>query len=211
MATSQNRYIANDRTRVESMLIPGTSRRVTVRKGAPGVLLCHWAAWFDKNIESIDNDGQLDDWGYAERTVRGSSTTLSNHASGTAIDLNAPEHWLGARGTFTPEQTRKIRTELKKYEGAIRWGGDYKNRADEMHFEIMAAPEECARILRKLKTQQAPAAARPPAPAETLNPVQQGRVFISQGLAEFAKAKDRPVVRAQAAIMKAALAIMPKQ
>lgn len=163
VATSQNGYTANDRSRIKSFTIPGTTRNVSLRFGAPGEMLCHFAAWFDKNIESVDG-GILDDWGYAERPIRGSSTTLSNHASGTAIDLNAPRHPLGKRNTFSAEQTRKIRAQLKVYEGAIRWGGDYKNRADEMHFEIMASPEECEEIMARLNatpTRPAPPTEKP--------------------------------------------------
>ena len=135
MSTSQNGYPANDVSRTEVRQIPGTAREVRLIKGDPGFLLLHFAAWFDKNVESVDG-GILNDWGYAERTIRGSSTTLSNHASGTALDLNSNEHWLGERNTFTNKQERAIRKQLLRYDGAIRWGGDYVNRADEMHFEI---------------------------------------------------------------------------
>jgi hypothetical protein len=70
---------------------------------------------------------------------------MSNHASGTAMDLNATKHPLGVRHTFTLDQEREIRARLAgRYDGCIRWGGDYENRADEMHFEIDVGP---ARIL----------------------------------------------------------------
>lgn len=148
MANSQNGYIANDVTRTQQWLIPGTTRKVRLRKGSPGALLVDLAAWFDKHIESVDG-GSLDDWGYAEREIRG-GTALSNHASGTALDLNAPRHPLGARNTFTDAQEKAIRARLKVYEGCIRWGGDYQNRADEMHFEIVEDVATCDRVLRKL-------------------------------------------------------------
>jgi len=141
MAVSQNGYAANDISRTQSWKIPGTVRAVRLRKGSPGALLVHLAAWFDKNVEDIEA-GQLDDWGYAERPIRG-GVQLSNHASGTAMDLNAVKHPLGKRGTFTKAQTEKIRTHLKTYNGCIRWGGDYQNRPDEMHFEIDKSPEAC--------------------------------------------------------------------
>jgi hypothetical protein len=156
VAQSQNSYSANDQSVIKTYLIPGTTRKVRLRIGPPGELLVHLAAWFDKNVEDIDA-GQLDEWGYAERPIRGSTTTLSNHASGTAIDLNATKHPLGERGTFTPEQVSKIRAALHNtYQGAIRWGGDYVNRADEMHFEIVAAPPVCASVLASLTTATPP-------------------------------------------------------
>src|SRR5699024_11367681 len=86
---------------------------------------------FHSEVESLVWPGN---WGYAERKIRGGAS-LSNHASGTAIDLNAPRHYLGARGTFTKKQVRAIRKILSDVGGVIRWGGDYRNRKDEMHFE----------------------------------------------------------------------------
>ena len=50
-------------------------------------------------------------WGHAYREISG-STTLSNHASGTAIDINAPRHPLGASGTFSSTQVSRIRSIL---------------------------------------------------------------------------------------------------
>ena len=90
-------------------------------------------------------------WGYAARNVRGSSSTISNHASGTAIDLNAPAHPLGARGTFSDRQERAIRAILKDLDGVVRWGGDYKNRPDEMHFEIIGSDKELKAVVKKIR------------------------------------------------------------
>lgn len=157
MASSANGYSANDRSIIASFTVPGTSRRLAMRKGDTSVILLDVAAWFHRSIEPIDTGG-LDDWGYAERNVRGSSTTLSNHASGTGIDLNAPRHPLGKRNTFTPVQMAAIRSRMAYYEGTVRWGGDYTNRPDEMHFEINAGVGECRRIANKIR-----AAGRAPA------------------------------------------------
>lgn len=94
--------------------------------------------------------GALDDWGYAYRAIRGQEDAgnLSNHASATAVDLNARHHPLGKRGTFTDEQVAKIRALAAKY--GLRWGGDYKNRADEMHFEINLSPKEVKEKINEL-------------------------------------------------------------
>lgn len=160
MAQSQNGYAANDMGRTASWTIPGTGRKVRLYSGDAGYLLVHFAAWFHKNIEPIDK-GIFDDWGYAERPIRGSSTTLSNHASGTAIDLNATKHPLGVRGTFTSSKAKKIRAKLREYDGTIRWGGDYTNRPDEMHFEIVGSEERVARVADRLRQPAAkPAPAR---------------------------------------------------
>lgn len=158
-ARSQNGYTANDVTLTQSWKIPGTDRAIRLRKGAPGHLLVLFAAWFHKHIEPIDA-GQLDDWGYAERPIRGqgveydddgNAINLSNHSSGTAEDLNAVRHPLGVRNTFSRAQAAAIRAVLADdFESAIRWGGDYVKRADEMHFEIVTTPLVCQRVLNKL-------------------------------------------------------------
>jgi hypothetical protein len=110
-------------------------------------LLIGFAKEFHELIEPID-EGALDDWGYAFRNIRGVTEKLSNHASGTAIDLNAPKHPLGAVGTFPAEKVPMIRALAKKY--GLRWGGDYVNRKDEMHFEIDITPVRAAALIVKL-------------------------------------------------------------
>ena len=131
---------------IESFAVPGTKLKLACAKSvAP--LLVGFAAEFHKLIEPID-EGTLDDWGYAYRDVRGSTTTLSNHSSGTAIDLNATQHPLGKVGTFPNEKVPMIRALAKKY--GLIWGGDYKNRKDEMHFEIALTPAKAAALIEKL-------------------------------------------------------------
>ncbi|WP_405057041.1 M15 family metallopeptidase [Kribbella sp. NBC_01505] len=157
MPVSQNGWSANDRSVTQSYTIPGTTRAVRLRKGDAGFLLCHFAAWFDKNIESIDNDKVMDDWGYAERPIRGSSKVLSNHASATALDLNATRHPLGKVGTFLSGQYIKIRRQLKVYRDPVtgkvvlRHGIDYHGRKDEMHVEIVGTAAQVARVAAKLR------------------------------------------------------------
>ena len=131
---------------IESFAVPGTKLKLACAKSvAP--LLVGFAAEFHKLIEPID-EGTLDDWGYAYRDVRGSTTTLSNHSSGTAIDLNATQHPLGKVGTFPNEKVPMIRALAKKY--GLIWGGDYRGRKDEMHFEVALTPAKAAALIEKL-------------------------------------------------------------
>lgn len=148
--TSQNGWPANDRSVIASYTIPGSVRKIALRKGDCSVVLLDILGWIHASVCRIDT-GQLDDWGYAERTIRGSSTTLSNHASGTAADLDALRHPLGARGTWTAAQYGAIRARLRFYEGVVRWGADYTGRVDEMHFEINAGSTAVARIANKIR------------------------------------------------------------
>lgn len=132
---------------IDSFPIPGTQIKLACAK-AVAPLLVGFAAEFHKLIEPID-EGGLDDWGYCFRQVRGSTDNLSNHSSGTAIDLNATKHPLGKVGTFPNEKVPMIRALAKKY--GLLWGGDYKNRKDEMHFEIALTPAKAAALIEKLE------------------------------------------------------------
>lgn len=77
-------------------------------------------------------------WGgsWVPRFIRGSRTVLSNHAFGTAFDINAG--W-NALGTMPPAFGKKgsvralvpIANDLGFY-----WGGHFKSRPDGMHFEL---------------------------------------------------------------------------
>lgn len=105
-------------------------------------LLDRFCKRFDAEVEPII---RAHSWGYANRAIRG-STQVSNHASGTAIDLNAPAHPMGKRGTFTQKQERAIRAILRDFP-QLTWGEDWK-RPDEMHFEINVKPEALMAVPR---------------------------------------------------------------
>ena len=149
MLTSHNGWTASKdpaEIDVKSYLVPGT--KIKLRCAATcAPLLITFAAEFHAHVEPIDV-GALDDWGYAFRNIRGSADKLSNHSSGTAIDLNAPSHPLGHSGTFNPMQIVLIQALCKKY--GLKWGGDYKGRKDEMHFEIDLTPEKASALITKL-------------------------------------------------------------
>lgn len=131
---------------ITSHTVPGTKLKLACAEAA-APLLVNFAAEFHAQVEKIDK-GTPDDWGYAFRTIRGSDVHVSNHASGTAIDLNATKHPLGKRGTFTKAQEKTIRELCKKY--GLRWGGDYQVRADEMHFEVILNPEQAQDLIDSL-------------------------------------------------------------
>lgn len=156
MATSSNGWLVLDAKttgkppRLRNWVLPGVNRRLKVRDGSAGFLLMHLALWFDEDLERLDI-GTYDDWGWASRPIRG-STFISNHASGTAMDLNATLHPMGVATsrTFSSKEISAIHTRLGLYDGCIRWGGDYKNRPDGMHFELnkgMPSVEKKARAL----------------------------------------------------------------
>jgi hypothetical protein len=153
MSTSQNGWpaLSVGSRLLHTWVIPGKGddTLIKVRNGSAGFLLCHLALCFDSKVEVLD-EPVLDDWGYAYRPIRGYSDTLSNHSSGTAIDLNATDHPLGREDTFTAAEEATIERFLRRYSGCIRWGGDYRGRKDEMHFELDRPLAACEVVARQL-------------------------------------------------------------
>jgi hypothetical protein len=132
---------------IESFPVPGTKIKLACAK-AVAPLLVGFAAEFHELIEPID-EGGLDDWGYCFRMVRGSEDRLSNHSSGTALDLNATRHTLGKVGTFPAEKVPMIKALAKKY--SLIWGGsDNWRRKDEMHFEVAIPPSKVEAAIAKI-------------------------------------------------------------
>ena len=130
---------------IKSYLVPGTTLKLRcAEKVAP--LLIGFAAEFHNLIEPLD-EGALDDWGYCYRDVRNVPGKLSNHSSGTAIDLNASKHPLGKAGTFETGKIPMLKTLVKKY--ALTWNGEWTRR-DEMHFEVSIDGTRVAALITKL-------------------------------------------------------------
>lgn len=165
MATSQNGWPANNRSLVHNPTVPGTSITFPggVRKGAVTVVLLYVAVQWVRRVEALTPGHN---WGYAERSIRGSQTT-SNHASGTATDHNAPKHPLGVRGTFTAAQRDELRQIAAECEGVVRFGEFYSGRVDGMHAEIVGTLAAVERVAARLLG-GAPPASRPPSSGRPL-------------------------------------------
>lgn len=118
-----------------------------VRKGDAYTVLNELCRRFNNEVEKIN---PAHSWGWAYRPVRG-ATVVSEHAAGTAVDLNAPKHPLGRQGTFTRSQVNKINQILRDLDGAVRWGGNYAGRKDEMHFELQGGVKKLAAVAKKIK------------------------------------------------------------
>lgn len=153
MATSQNGWpaLSADSPFLVTWVIPTKQGpvRIRLRNGSAGFILAHFALWWADRVEPIYGK-ILDDWGWAPRPIRG-STEISNHASGTAIDINATRWPLGT--THMPvSMVARIRLRLRArfYRGALRWGGDYHYRKDQMHTEINVTLAKAERVARRL-------------------------------------------------------------
>lgn len=81
--------------------------------------------------------GELDDWSYENRDIRGESSVKSNHAYGIAIDINALTNVLGTAGDMPADVVAQWERE------GGDWGGDW-SRPDPMHFETHLTPAEIA-------------------------------------------------------------------
>jgi hypothetical protein len=89
-----------------------------------------------------------DDWGYAYRPIRGYEAQwerthdfhyLSNHSFGLALDLDSTDHPLGTHHDF-PRWVVDV-----AHKWGLSWGGDYVNRPDPMHFEMLGTPADVAK------------------------------------------------------------------
>ena len=150
MPNSQNGYPASSDPNaigITTVTLSGGKSFKAAASVAPN--LKAMAEWWHTNISPIHLIG-----GYYFREIRGYEGTgkYSNHASGTAIDINWDEHPLGERGTVTPAQADAIRK--KADELGLRWGGDYRGRADEMHFEVIVPPSELPAVYYGFSTPQ---------------------------------------------------------
>lgn len=162
---SQNGWSAPGRSVIATYTVPGTTLKIPLRKGDVSVVLLEYLRRYHLEVESLYNQPQ-DLWGYADRLVRGSTTSVSNHASGTAVDARAVKNGLGMRGTFTAAQGHALDRLLAYFEGVLRHGRSY-SRPDPMHAEINSGAAAVKRIADKIRAGVAPTIpAVPPSPVE---------------------------------------------
>lgn len=123
---------------LKTFKVPGANRKLTLDSDA-GRILVALASDYHKNVRKIDT-GKVDEGGYNNRDAAGAPGKKSNHASGTAIDLNWSEE--GAQGSSwgqkffsRPDNVAKIKLLKKAYGDIVQWGGDWRAK-DYMHWEI---------------------------------------------------------------------------
>jgi putative peptidoglycan binding protein/D-alanyl-D-alanine carboxypeptidase-like protein len=149
MANSQNGYPASedrDAIGVRTFQVPSRPDVVVPLRADIAPLILEFMRWWNATVEPLIVPGC---WGYAFRPITG-STALSNHASGTAGDVNAPLHALGAVGTVPAGIRAAI--SVKAAALGLRWGGDYVGRKDEMHIEVNVPLAEALEFVRRLQS-----------------------------------------------------------
>lgn len=76
------------------------------------------------------------DGSFVARFTRGSTTVLSNHAFGSAFDINAPFNPLGAEPALPGEKGCLFDLVSIAHDHGFYWGGHFGKRRDGMHFEV---------------------------------------------------------------------------
>lgn len=133
-------------------------------------------------------------WGYEYRANVNNPSTLSCHASGTAIDYNAPNHGNGTSvgpnggGGWSAAQYRKIQGILQDLEGVVRW----LTSNDPMHFEIGASAAAVALVAAKISG-GSNIGTGPDKPPATTTPDDTGDWFDMATAADLDAAIDRAI------------------
>lgn len=102
-----------------------------VRPAAP--LFSYVIRRFHREVDPITG-GVLDDWSFNFRQIPGTGI-WSNHASASAVDLNATHFPMGLR-LMNTRQRQRCQWIVRDCRHQIRWGGDWSETPDEMHFEL---------------------------------------------------------------------------
>ena len=134
---------------IGSYPVPGTSIVLQVRSGDVAKVLIYVAQRFNAEVETLLR-GQCG--GYEYRANVNNPSVWSNHASGTAIDLNWQQHPNGSPIPSVPQQTAAVRSILAFCGSVVYWGQDYRGTVDGMHFEINVPPGDprLAALVRKI-------------------------------------------------------------
>jgi hypothetical protein len=111
---------------------PSKGRMQFHRRAVPQ-LLALWSAW--ERAEILDRVLTYDG-SFNARFARGSTSELSNHAFGTAFDINARWNRLGTVPALAGQQGSVRELVAIANEHGFFWGGHFKRRPDGMHFEV---------------------------------------------------------------------------
>lgn len=155
MPNSQNGWPVVPRSAVdEAPLIRNVKVPNGVLAGDVAIIFRWLAAQYDRRVEPL-RAGWC--WGWFVKKIEGSST-ISNHASGTAIDLNAPDNPMGAGTTkksMTSTQINTCHAIEDESDDVLRWGGDF-GRNDPMHWEIVGSRAACRAFAAKITKTDTP-------------------------------------------------------
>ncbi len=106
--------------------------KVTFHRAAGAQLQALWEAWEEEGL--LD---RISSWSgsFVARFVRGNTRSLSNHAFGSAFDINVPFNQLGHRPALVGKEGSVRELVPLAHQHGFYWGGHF-TRLDGMHFEI---------------------------------------------------------------------------
>ena len=128
---------------IETVFLPQLKGKMVFGKKSSGKMRFHraaaqqlkdmWAAWEEAGVidRVLTYEGS-----YNPRFIRGSRSKLSNHAFGSAFDINSQWNRLGTVPTAAGREGSVRELVDIANEHGFAWGGHYKGRADGMHFEV---------------------------------------------------------------------------
>lgn len=147
-----------------------------VKRGDVAVVFTYLVNALATRVEPF-NDG-YGMWGFNYRANVNNPSSLSCHASGTAIDWRAPDHPNGVSGTFTAAQYAEIGQILQELDSVVRHLRGY----DEMHFEIRGSAAQVKAVADKIRYGTVGKYTPPEEPAMALS--DQDKAYIAQKLNE---------------------------
>ena len=126
-----------ERVYIRTITIPQLSKvhssgRLRFHRAAERQLTDLWCAWEQAGLLPL-----VKSWGgaYTPRFVRGSRKALSNHAFGTAFDINMKWNALGAVPALRGREGSVRELVGIAHQHGFYWGGHF-TRLDGMHFEV---------------------------------------------------------------------------
>jgi hypothetical protein len=151
MSKSQNGWPASPDLKRRKLIVAGVEFvGGIVDNDDVSTVLGYVAEQFHQRVEPLRNPGC---WGFFYRANRNDATSLSNHSSGTAIDVNAPKHPNGVATarTYSRSQVAEVHKILAEVDNVVRWGGDYTKTVDAMHLEINGSAAAVAKVAARLR------------------------------------------------------------
>lgn len=173
-----------DRSLIRTYTIPDSTIRISLRMGDASVVLLWLAGQYNAHVEPLT---QVDTGGFVIKGIEG-GVSMSNHASGTAMDLRWNKHPVRVRHTFDAAQLAVIRHLLAACNGVIRWGGDYITRADEMHWEIVGSQSQLAALANRIRADDMPDTSKAKPTATNKAPAYPGH-SLSKGTSDHKATK----------------------
>jgi peptidoglycan hydrolase-like protein with peptidoglycan-binding domain len=133
-----------DRANIVTVTLPGlagkavgggrvSGGRASFHKKAAPQLVALWQAWVSTGLidQVLTFDGS-----YNPRFQRGNHTRLSNHAYGTAFDINAQWNGFKRPAARTGQKGCLLPLVALALQHGFYWGGHFSPSTDGMHFEV---------------------------------------------------------------------------